>query len=186
MPHPLASTLPASPCPQHPIKAPQLWHGNRPSFPSCLSLFSTQPKASYLLTAPGGPLLSPKSKAGILPSPGPFIVGPKPTNKSPGEELPSTPSRQGGDGGPLSLSFSMIPKPHSLWNFITFPGSSELWQLRTDLAGRRWGPGCDLPPFAGLHAAESPERLHGQWTKSAEAQAQRFCSLGRGYPLPMP
>lgn len=41
-----------------------------------------------------------------------------------------------------------------------FSGNSEVWQLRTDLAGRRQGPGCDLLPSAGSHATESPECLH--------------------------
>lgn len=67
---------------------------------------------------------------------------------------------QGEEGGPSSLSFSVILMSQSLWNFIMFSGNSEVWQLRTDLAGRRQGPGCDLLPSAGSHATESPECLH--------------------------
>lgn len=51
--------LPAYTCPQHLIKPPWLWRGDRPTFPYCFSPLSIQPKACYLLTAPGRCLLSP-------------------------------------------------------------------------------------------------------------------------------
>ena len=70
--------------------------------------------------------------------PAPFVVGPKLANKCPGGKLPLHPLQGREQEGPyLSPSLSMIPVPHSLWNFIMFPGSTEVWQLRTDLAGRR-------------------------------------------------
>lgn len=90
-----------------------------------------------------------------------------------GRAAPLPALRQGEEGGPSSLSFSVILMSQSLWNFIMFSGSSEVWQLRTDLAGRRQRPGCDLLPSAGSHAAESQNVSTG--SRSPEAQTQSFC-----------
>lgn len=92
---------------------------------------SLRPLTSLQLLQDPSP--APKSEAGILPFPGLSIVGPKLAKKSPGE------------GGLLPLSFRVIPMPHSLWNFIMLRGSSEVWQLRTDLARRRQGQTVTCP-----------------------------------------
>lgn len=105
-------------------------HTSHSSPPSLRPLTSSQPLQD--------PSSAPQSKAGILHFPAPFVVGPKLANKCPGGKLPLHPLQGREQEGPyLSPSLSMIPVPHSLWNFIMFPGSTEVWQLRTDLAGRR-------------------------------------------------